>query len=264
MAKVYVYCPRRSTSAFDLAEALGAERLRRFDGLDFWNKGKRFSPAEDSVIVCWGTSLPELDGIRVLNNMEAPLNKYQEWEKLVLARIPSPKMTKSDGFHGVAAYKRSGYVGRTFNHTGGLDILEKTEAPDYFTFKEIFTQEYRIHSFNGKSIRAGKKIPREGFTPVETEADWKPGLLHPWVRSYDGGWKISYETFASTADMRMLAHKAVKALGLTFGAVDMAQRPDGSLVVLEVNTAPGIEGNTLNTYVRAISKWVKQDETEGE
>lgn len=262
---IYVYCPRRSTGAFELAAALGAVRLKRFDGMDFWTKKDRFSPEEGSAIVCWGTSLPALDGLRVLNSMDMPLDKFQQWELLVRSRIPSPRMTKPDGYHSVEAFRNSGYVARSNSHTGGLDLLTTLTKPDYYSLKETFTREFRIHSFAGRSIRAGNKIPREGFTTC-SEENWKinSNLLHPWVRSYDGGWKISYEGFASTPAMRELAHKAVKALGLTFGAVDIAQRPDGTLVVLECNTAPGIEGNSLGTYVRAIQRWEKKDEVEGE
>lgn len=262
---LYVYCPRKSTGAFELARALDAKRLRKFDGLSFWDKTTRFDPEEGSTIVCWGTALPPIDGLRVLNSMEIQLDKYQQWVKLSRV-VLSPRMSKPDSYRGERYYRESGYVPRSSYHTGGLDLLGmgKTVRADYYTFKENFTNEYRIHSFNGRSIRAGQKVPREGFTPV-SEADWKPNsnLLHPWVRSYDGGWKISYNEFSSTPLMREIAHKAVKTLGLTFGAVDLAQRPNGDLVVLEVNTAPGIEGNTLNVYARAVKRWVERTDPEG-
>ena len=136
------------------------------------------------------------------------------------------------------------WIPRLFNHTGGNDLLTPPNQPDFFVKKESFVNEYRIHSFLGKSIRAGKKAPREGFaTP------------HAWIRSWDGGWRILYDGVTPKQRHRDIAHEAVAALGLQFGAVDIGERADNSLVVLEVNRAPGLEGGTVDAYARAIQGW---------
>lgn len=132
------------------------------------------------------------------------------------------------------------WVGRENSHMGGSDLLVPTTNPEYFSRKENFTQEFRVHSFNGRSLRAGVKVPRNGMTP------------HPWIRSWDGGWRINYDGVTARQAQRDIAHAAVEALGLTFGAVDIGQRADNSLVVLEVNRAPGLEGGTISAYARAI------------
>ena len=136
------------------------------------------------------------------------------------------------------------WVGRRNNHVGGNDLLRPPTTPDYYVQKEAITQEYRVHSFKGKSIRAGQKVQRPGMT------------AHPWIRSFDGGWMISYDGFESTGPMRELAARAVSALGLDFGAVDIAQLLDNRLIVLEVNRAPGSEGGTSNAYASAINRWM--------
>jgi hypothetical protein len=131
--------------------------------------------------------------------------------------------------------------------------------PTYFISKENFTSEYRIHSFDKRSIRAGVKVPREGFTScLESEFRLEAGLVHPWIRSFEGGWRVNYDGFKSTPELRKLAHKAVTALGLTFGAVDIGLRADGMMKVLEVDRAPRIEGGTVASYTRAINRWVKE------
>ena len=136
------------------------------------------------------------------------------------------------------------WLGRLKNHVGGNDLLIPTTTPEYFVKKEDFTREYRIHSFLGRSLRAGAKQHREGITNP-----------HPWIRSWDGGWRIVYDGVTVKQRHRDIAHKAVKALGLDFGAVDIGERGDGTLVVLEVNRAPGLEGGTVDAYARAIERF---------
>lgn len=245
--RLFVYCPRRSSGAFELVKALDAHRLRKFDGIDFWDKQKRYELKENDVIVCWGASIPELEGIRVLNSLDQPLTAFEEWHKLVNFGVPTTNIGRG---------KPTLYplVPRSHRLLHAID-------PAYCITRETFTTEYRVHSFDKRSIRAGIKVPREGFTSC-LEAEWRhdSNLCHPWVKSFEGGWRVNYDGFKSTPDLRKLAHKAVAALGLTFGAVDIGLRVDGGMKVLEVDKAPRIEGGTVFSYVRAINRWVKEGE----
>ena len=119
--------------------------------------------------------------------------------------------------------------------------------PDYWSKKEPIVREFRVHSFLGRSIRAGVKDLRDGFTSA---------TAHPWVRSWEAGWRIRYDGVSSRQRHRDLAHAAVRALGLDFGAVDIAEKADGSLMVLEVNRAPGLEGGTVDAYASAVERWL--------
>lgn len=253
---LYVYCPRKSNGALELVGELGATRLRRFDGLDFWDKKARKRINQGDTIICWGSFLPELDGVRVLNSSDS-VDKREELGILSGEGVPcplvytgvTPKQLKSAGINA---------LGRMNNHMGGNDLLEPSENPDYYSVKLDIVEEYRIHSFAGRSIRAGRKVLAPNLAIV-SENEFEVGVnAHPWIRSYDGGWRIDYSGFKSTPKMRTLASNAVKALGLTFGAVDIAQLRSGALYVLECNRAPGIEGNTIDSYVRAINRWIKK------
>lgn len=139
------------------------------------------------------------------------------------------------------------WLGRTRNHIGGRDLLNPPLNPDYWVKKENIVHEYRVHSFLGASIRAGKKKEIEG-------AAHDPA--RPWVRSLLNGWKISYDGVSIKQAHRNLAHQACEALGLQFGAVDIGEKDDGTLIVLEVNRAPGLEGGTITAYANAIRKWI--------
>lgn len=161
------------------------------------------------------------------------------------------------------------WIGRATNHVGGGDILRPTDwTVGYFAKKEEIVKEFRIHSFLGKSIRAGVKALRDGYVPAErveqalhTTPDGRALYGHPWVRSWDGGWRIKYDGVSSKRKHRELAHAAVKALGLDFGAVDIGERADGSLLVLEVNRAPGLAEGTIDVYSKAINNWISGTNT---
>ena len=150
------------------------------------------------------------------------------------------------------------WVGRSNNHVGGADLLNPPAAPDYYVRKVQLTAEYRVHSFLGRSIRAGAKQLREGYVVPNTRASGPTprGMsASPWIRTWDGGWRIVYDGVSASQAVRDLAHQAVAVLGLQFGAVDIGQTADGTLLVLEVNRAPGLEGGTITRYVDAIQKW---------
>ena len=67
---------------------------------------------------------------------------------------------------------------------------------------------------------------------------------------------ISYDGEVVKQRHRDIAHQAIQALGLQFGAVDIGERADGSLLVLEVNRAAGVEGGTVEAYARAVRRWI--------
>lgn len=147
------------------------------------------------------------------------------------------------------------WLGRSSNHVGGGDLL-RGDASDYFSKKETFVEEFRVHSFLGRSIRVGKKVHR-------TPSDITPftGTPHAWIRSWDGGWKIFYDGVSANQTMRDLAHAAVRALNLDFGAVDIGKLADGTYKVIEVNRAPGLDGATIIKYAESIQKWMRGEWT---
>lgn len=283
---LYVYRRASSTGARELAEALGGKRFRgRVRPItEVVRRG--------DVVICWGEQLAAIDGVKILNGVAiqnkykdalklkeagvatievsqtrpAAQPRYDEtaiktaWEEAVESAedfIEIPYSRTSPVFmQGVRDFlaivtslqnqlatplpDASVWLPRVYNHVGGADLLTPPAAAEYFVKKEDIKAEVRIHSFAGKSIKAGSKQPRTGVSQ------------HPWVRSYDGGWRIVYDNFESTEAQRKLAHKAVKTLGLDFGAVDLGQKADGTWIVLEVNRAPGLADGTVTTYTAAI------------
>lgn len=257
---VYVYCKRGSDSARALADAIGGKRLRMFDGRNFLRNGKKIKLSNGDCIIAWGDPVPEIDGVRVLNGGSVP-NKYKVALKFMEKDIPTVDVRSA------VPVNKTVWIGRNYNHVGGNDLLNPTPTPDFWVRRVNIVEEYRLHSFRGKCIRAGKKIVREGYSLDDAEVAASNGTIKrasDWIRSYDGGWRICYDNFQSKKAMREIAHKAVEALGLDFGAVDIGKLANGNLIVLEVNRAPGLEGNSVEQYAKHVKDWVNNESSGNE
>lgn len=75
------------------------------------------------------------------------------------------------------------------------------------------------------------------------------------VRNHANGWIYARDAIDEPNAMVLEQAKlAITALGLDFGAVDIIWNQHRQMAyVLEVNTAPGLEGTTLIKYADAIS-----------
>jgi glutathione synthase/RimK-type ligase-like ATP-grasp enzyme len=121
---------------------------------------------------------------------------------------------------------------------------ELVDAPLYVKYKKK-KAEFRVHVFAGKVIDVQQKKRRDGFREDEN--------FNQLIRNHGNGWVYCRENLQYTPDLEVEAVKAVGCLGLDFGAVDMIyNQHENRYYVLEVNTAPGIHGQTLDLYVQAI------------
>lgn len=76
-----------------------------------------------------------------------------------------------------------------------------------------------------------------------------------YIRSHANGWIFAREDIVEPKELRSLALEATAALGLDFGAVDIIwNEKEDKCYCLEVNTAPGLEGQTLISYTNAIRR----------
>lgn len=279
---IYIYRRRPSDSALKLAEALGGRRIRSLDRVHMtpedrlvcWGESFGFSDRTDKVLnggpisnkfedalVLMQANVPTIDVSRTRPLPPQPLDKRVElarlagelqgalmhgWNEPAARSIIATLQSEIDRPDPIAPE----WLPRKFSHVGGNDLLSPPVSPDYFSKKENLVREYRVHSFGGKSIRAGIK--------KAIDIDGAPS--HPWIRSFDAGWRIVYGQGGVSQHHRDLAHRATAALGLHFGAVDIGEKSDGSLIVLEVNRAPGLDGGTIDAYARAIQNWAESSE----
>lgn len=100
---------------------------------------------------------------------------------------------------------------------------------------EVAPREYRVHVFMGKSLRISEKM-------FGTTGETAHGL-------YTTG-----KPRHNVKHVRKAAKKAVEAVGLHFGAVDVLAGDDNAYV-LEVNAAPGLGGSMPRVYIEAFNRW---------
>lgn len=147
--------------------------------------------------------------------------------------------------------------------SGGADITVVRpgdlwpEAPLYVQYIPKLV-EFRVHVFRNLNGDGYNTLTRQKLRESDAEQDRDQRL----IRNRENGWVFAHvrdEDGARKAEAE--AAKAITALGLDFGAVDVViGRDDRLAYVLEVNTAPGVEAEaTLAFYkdgiINAYNKW---------
>lgn len=146
-------------------------------------------------------------------------------------------------------------VGRTKlnGHSGAGIILAAREedvpenCPLYVRYiKKKY--EYRVHVAFGKVVDVQHKRKRSDY---DGDVDYA-------VRNHHTGWVYCREGVEVTDALTSAALSAVAALGLDFGAVDIIYNAHyNTYTVLEVNTAPGLEGTSVENYANVFYEALK-------
>jgi glutathione synthase/RimK-type ligase-like ATP-grasp enzyme len=133
------------------------------------------------------------------------------------------------------------------------------ELVDAKLYTEYFENdaEYRIHVFNGEVIDAVQK--KKMSSSRRAEKNIVITEESKYIRNFKKGWSFCRKGIEVPDIVKEVALAAIPALGLVFGAVDIAYNSNtGEARVLEINTAPGMKRGTTThlRYVRAISKYL--------
>lgn len=240
-----------SESAQALARALNTQLIK--------HEHSRFVPSNNKVIINWGASnIPDYitNTCTVFNrprNVQTAKNKLNTFEVLE-GHVSIPPWTTDQQVAIHWLEEEESVVTRTIlnGHEGhGIVIVKPGEelvaAPLYT--KYIPKQaEYRVHVFEDEVIDIQQKVRR---------AENNNGNFH--IRNTANGFifarNVNGLPVHDTIPVRCKeeAVLAVTWLGLDFGAVDVIwNQHRQQAYVLEVNTAPGIEGTTVTNYNQAI------------
>lgn len=233
-----------SESAKSLADSLGVLRISGS------KKIKR-----NRLVVNWGNSqsLPELEDSTIVNhpnNVASAVNKMEMFRLLSDAGVATVAYSESRR-HVENNWRTEDsiiYARQLVDSYGGKGIIiikaedAMVDAP-FYTLGFMSAHEYRVHVAGGKIIDYTKKKRRAG---IET---------NEYIRNSNGGWVFCRDGVTLPYQVADLALRATEALGLDFCAVDILyKKKDNMAKVLEVNTAPGLEGTTLARYVDYFKK----------
>lgn len=133
----------------------------------------------------------------------------------------------------------------------GLVLFDHTdkfvEAP-LWTLYVKKKEEYRIHVMNGEIISQQRKALKNGF---EGEGDHR-------IRNLANGYIFARNDIEVPQMVLDQSKLCVSKLGLDFGAVDILwNEKKQQSFILEVNTAPGLEGSTINDYAEGFKRYLQ-------
>lgn len=149
-------------------------------------------------------------------------------------------------------------VGRTkLQGSGGEDIylMEDVDSFNAAPHKNIKLyvkyipkkDEYRVHIFGNKIVDIRRKALNPNFP--KHMVNWK-------IRNHSKGFLFVKRDKPVDKDVYIQAMAAVRACSLEFGAVDVIwSNFHKKAFVLEINTAPGLEGSSIDNYKKAIAEY---------
>ena len=246
--KLYIYSHNpHSEGAKALSQALNVKRIK--------HGNSKFRGGMGKAIINWGAgTLPDqvMACQTILNKPHAirnASNKLKSFELFQQAGVSIPQFFTR--YEDAREYLEAGQgntsiVCRTKlnGHSGdGIIISDNNDAlvpaPLYTAYVKK-QEEYRYHVFMGQVVDIQRKA-RKRDVPDDA-VNWK-------VRNLDGGFIFAREGVVESPVASEEAVKAVAALGLDFGAVDLIYNArEDKYYVLEVNSAPGLAGTTLDGY----------------
>jgi len=244
-----------------VSSSLLAETMRDvLPSLLLKTNGSKYKWKKGDLIVNWGNgkegiaSYPEEFMLNSPKNVSIALNKIKTFQALEDGNVPTLKWTikkevarswYEDGLEVVGRKLIKGSGGR------GIELYNKEDenfdvCPLYTLYKKK-KYEYRVHVFNDEVIDITQKKKRKG---VSTNTK---------IRNLEGGWVFARENLYISDDksLKQIGIEAIKSCGLHFGAVDVIWNElENKYYVVEVNSAPGLQGTTLCLYKEALLKEV--------
>lgn len=208
------------------------------------------------IVVNWGSSeaFDAIPHCRVLNNPDnvgLASNKLYTFQRFSQFEVPCPKWTtdKAEAENWLSKGHTVFCRTRLQAHSGegiviATDLTSLVNAPLYTRYIKK-KKEFRVHVFKGQVIDVQEKR-RASHSP---EAEFL-------IRNHSNGFVFCRENLVEPSDLRDVGIKAVSSLGLDFGGVDIVYNEHyDKCYALEVNTAVGLAGSTIEAYVKSFKEY---------
>jgi hypothetical protein len=235
-----------SQSVQGLVEALDGRIIRRHNS--------KYRRQLRDFVINWGSTTP-MDAGPVVNGYEAvkrATSKMETFRVLAEKGVQVPAWTK-DINQAREWGQRGRILGRDLDKGSqgrGITVYDKGAELGEHLFYVRYMQkdrEFRVHVVQGTVIFVQEKLRKKEVGDAGNK----------YIRSHGNGWCFAFHHLDEQPAPQAVLDigvAAVRALGLDFGAADIAWSQRSGATILEVNTAPGIEESTLVAYADAFQR----------
>lgn len=236
-----------SRSAKALATALGGKVLKL--------QGSTYTPRPSDIIINWGNTTPQcqtslyaahlVNTGHIVRNVSNKLNffnlmKEKQLDNLIPKFWTDPDEIPDDAFPVVCRTVLAGHSGDGIHLASSRDDL--VTAPLYTQYVKK-KDEYRVHvGRTGSDSYITLSLQKKSREASNESPNWQ-------VRNRANGFVYTRANCTPPLVVLDVAEAALEASGLDFGAVDVIwNEHQQRAYVLEINSAPGLEGQTVSDY----------------
>lgn len=240
-----------SKSAKALSEALGGKVLKL--------QNSKFNPHPEDVVINWGATAPgPMEGLTLLEQWKnfygrvrrasnkllfLQLMREEGLDDIIPAFWTSPDDIPDEAFPVVCRTQLAGHSGAGIVISNNRSSLVPAPLYTQYIKKQA---EYRIHvgMRDGVPVVIAQQRKARKLDVPDHAVNWQ-------VRNLAGGFVYVRQDVNAGPTVTDAAKVAIAASGLDFGAVDVIwNESQERAYVLEINTAPGLEGQTIGDYAR--------------
>lgn len=250
---LYITCNNPSNSVKGIQKELKIKKIKSS------NSTYRGSP--EHTVINWGCTEfynHRIYRSNILNKPEHVMeasNKSLFFELQTKSKNPARLVKHTHSLKDVIQWLEEGYdvLARTLlrSHSGkGIVFITEDNINEYSNCK-LFTQyskkkdEYRLHFFHNDLILIQRKAIKLGEKPKDFR-----------VRTHKAGYIFAIQDLNPPEDVIKQGELAFKNSHLDFGAVDLLWNEHYQEArVVEINTAPGLQGTTLERYCAKFGEY---------
>lgn len=227
-------------------------RLRGHDVKEIKVRNSLYRPHPSDIIICWGVPKSHYPG-ELNGNAANAANKLKAFQMMVHNGLRWSTSVEE------AKTWRLTYCRTLLSASQGKGIVvaqspaEVVPAPLYTKGIVEVEGEYRVHVFDGQVIDFAKKMRMNSDRLTEEGI-----TANPLIRNFENGYIFGRDGVTLNSEVARVAIESVEDLGMQFGAVDLVlSSRSGKAFTLEVNSAPGLMGSTVDKYASAIGDYIQ-------